>query len=565
MTQIVEADIFCWTLLGLTLAVALALDVSFSPPRVGALSVQTAGKLTAFWFCVGLLFDVFLLGHSGWEASSGFMQGFLLEYMLSFDNLFVFHLVFSYYCTPEDLMYRALYFGIAGAIVLRVVFLSVGYTVLNRLVLVKLIFGVVLVYSGLKTAADVEEETDPSKNQLVALAAKVLPISDHYEPHGHFFFVDEETVRDDMSDRGRSPSLEGLLATDADAAFNSLPRLESFEGSSLLRAPEDRGRPSNPREGSELFRAPRARQKASLLLLVVIALLAVDLIFAIDSVASKLAAVNDVFLNCASSAFAMMGLRSLYFIMESLVQTFYMLKYGIAAVLVLIGLKLLFSQWLDISNSAMFVMIILICAASAASSYWVEQVPDACKGANGLESEEDMERTDRHFDREAIDSPAGQTMLEERAALEPVTPSRPVPLRVQAEECEPLQFEPERYELQPVMSSPEQGRSGRWTEQEEVGETPRRRDEMRSLAASTSSDGGEKEEDPDEEHRQTDEGQALGTQRLGHCGPERLNIENGDAGAVLEPGELNPWTVAMCPQTVVSHPVQKMVTFSVQE
>ena len=179
--------------------------------------------------------------------------------------------------------------------------------------------------------------------------------------------------------------------------------------------------------------------------------------------------------------------------------------------------------------------------------------------------------------------------LEERAALEPaahpsvvqflsgcsrrhklqqlleVTPSRPVPLRVQAEECEPLQFEPERYELQPVMSSPEQGRSGRWTEQEEVGETPRRRDEMRSLAASTSSDGGEKEEDPDEEHRQTDEGQALGTQRLGHCGPERLNIENGDAGAVLEPGELNPWTVAMCPQTVVSHPVQKMVTFSVQE
>ncbi|CAE7323603.1 terC [Symbiodinium microadriaticum] len=551
VTCLKKADIFCWTLLGLTLVVALALDVSFSPPRVGALSVQTAGKLTAFWFCVGLLFDVFLLGHSGWEASSGFMQGFLLEYMLSFDNLFVFHLVFSYYCTPEDLMYRALYFGIAGAIVLRVVFLSVGYTVLNRLALVKIIFGVVLVYSGLKTAADVEEETDPSKNQLVALAAKVLPISDHYEPHGHFFFVDEETVRDDMSDRGRSPSLEGLLATDTDAAFNSLPRLESFEGSSLLRAPEDRGRPSNPREGSELFRAPRARQKASLLLLVVIALLAVDLIFAIDSVASKLAAVNDVFLNCASSAFAMMGLRSLYFIMESLVQTFYMLKYGIAAVLVLIGLKLLFSQWLDISNTAMFVMIIVICAASAASSYWVEQVPDACKGANGLESEEDMERTDRHFDREAIDSPAGQTMLEERAALEPVTPSRPVPLRVQAEECEPLKFE--RYELQPVTSSPDQGR---WTEHEDVGETPSRRDEMRSLAASTGSSGdhgGEKsEEDPDEEHpTQTDEGQALGTQRLGHCGPEGLHIENADAGvtgaASAEDGErLHLTTLSSC-------------------
>ena len=113
-----------------------------------------------------------------------------------------------------------------------------------------------------------------------------------------------------------------------------------------------------------------------------------------------------------------------------------------------------------------------------------------------------------------------------------VTPSRPVPLRVQAEECEPLKFE--RYELQPVTSSPDQGR---WTEHEDVGETPSRRDEMRSLAASTGSSGdhgGEKsEEDPDEEHpTQTDEGQALGTQRLGHCGPEGLHIENADAGAV---------------------------------
>mmetsp|Transcript_46423 Transcript_46423/g.86767 ORF Transcript_46423/g.86767 Transcript_46423/m.86767 type:complete len:559 (-) Transcript_46423:14-1690(-) len=438
----VEADALCWAVLVATLSVSLAIDVGFSPPKVGALSVQTAAKLTSFWLGVGFIFAAFLCSHSGWETSSGFLQGFLLEYMLSFDNLFVFRLVFSYYCTPEALLYRALYFGIAGAIVLRVVFLSVGYTVLN-LALVKLAFGVVLMYSGLRTMMDLEEETDPSKNQLVALAAQVLPVSDHYEPHGHFF-IDEETLRhDDMSDRGRSPSLEGLLTSDADGVFNTLPRLESFEGSSLLRPPEDRTRLSNPREGSQLFRAPRARPKASLLLLVVIALWAVDLIFALDSVASKLAAVDGLFLNSASSAFAMLGLRSLYFIMESLVQTFHMLKYGIAAVLMIIGFKMLISQWIYISNMLMLSTSLAVAIASAVSSYWVQQVPDACKGANGVESDEDLERTERHLD-EVAEASVGADTLELR--LEPVTPSRPVPLQVAAQGEEQDNFHVNHFE-----------------------------------------------------------------------------------------------------------------------
>merc|ERR1719460_2668052 len=111
------------------------------------MSFSIAVKLTGFWFLMGIVFDIFLLGSFGFEAFVGFLQGFLLEYMLSFDNLFVFHLVFAYYCTPEHLLYRALYYGIAGAIILRMLFLIIGGTLFGLdLYIVKFVLGSVLIW-----------------------------------------------------------------------------------------------------------------------------------------------------------------------------------------------------------------------------------------------------------------------------------------------------------------------------------------------------------------------------------------------------------------------------------
>eukprot|EP00913_Durusdinium_trenchii_P022635 g21258.t1 len=207
------------------------------------------------------------------------------------------------------------------------------------------------------------------------MVTKVLPISDHYEPGGNFFLdeersgtdgCDKESLKGEIDARDRRESLDGLLSTqsiDSDNAGANLPRLESFEGSSLLEpggavVPAGAAGGADPDRGGTAAFVARGvdgrgarKPKASLLLLVVIALWIVDLVFAMDSVASKLATVNDLYLNVASAAFAMMGLRSLYFLMESLVQSFHMLKYGIAAILVLIGLKMVFSVWFEISNS----------------------------------------------------------------------------------------------------------------------------------------------------------------------------------------------------------------------
>ncbi|CAE8687542.1 unnamed protein product, partial [Polarella glacialis] len=107
--------------------------------------------------------------------------------------------------------------------------------------------------------------------------------------------------------------------------------------------------------------------------------------------------VDDIFLNCSSSAFAMLSLRSLYFVMETLSQTFQTLKYGIAAVLILIGLKLVFAYVLDISNSVCFALMLGIVAASMASSYWLPQVRETCEslelgGSGTFLDEEEEER-----------------------------------------------------------------------------------------------------------------------------------------------------------------------------
>eukprot|EP00929_Paragymnodinium_shiwhaense_P120646 TRINITY_DN9263_c0_g1_i1.p1 TRINITY_DN9263_c0_g1~~TRINITY_DN9263_c0_g1_i1.p1 ORF type:complete len:621 (-),score=146.75 TRINITY_DN9263_c0_g1_i1:51-1913(-) len=411
----------------------------------GRMSFQTAGKLTLFWIVIGLFFNLFVFVHLGWFEAVGYLQGYLLEYMLGFDNLFVFHLVFSYYCTPEPMVYRALYYGILGAMVLRVLFFVIGNAILGSgFYFFKFSFGVLLIWSGVKTMSELEDEESMAKTTntiFIDWVSKYLPVSDSYEPHGYFFItVSEVEERPDLRSMSTTGLLEagelgeaGLLrgesfAADFEASGSNiapssalLPRLESFEGGSLLAPTREAAmasaRSATTHGGSSSssskvaegllgsgedsravaaaasaearraeYEAPRKparlRRKASLLLLVVVAVWVVDIVFAVDSVASKLASVDNLFLNCASSAFAMLSLRSLYFVMESLVEMFNLLKYGIGAILVLIGLKLIFAEWLSVSNAVCFSVILAICAASMASSYWMPSLREDCERIN---------------------------------------------------------------------------------------------------------------------------------------------------------------------------------------
>jgi len=395
-----SANAGAWIVFLVAIAGLAFFDVTCLHPPITScrVSFATAAKLSVFWIVVGLVFDLFILAYLGWEAGIGYLQGYFLEYVLSFDNLFVFHLVFCYYCTPEALLYRALYFGIAGAIGFRILFLFVGYTFMQSgLYVVKLFFGAVLIWSGIRSANDMDDEdtVEPSHNPFITWVTKHLPVSDNYEPHGHFFVTVAE-----VECRPRQSGSKEPTSTVEEMSHVTLPRLESFEGSSLLQpgsgppcdrgsegagvgpglAIHDDGVPSVDSDSFAVLRKPaRLKRKASLLFLVIIALIFVDVVFAVDSVASKLASVDDIFLNTASAAFAMLSLRSLYFVMEHMVHMFNMLKYGIAAILVLIGLKLVFTGIADVSSTATFVLVLMILTASVASSYWMPRFRETCK------------------------------------------------------------------------------------------------------------------------------------------------------------------------------------------
>ncbi|CAK0858370.1 unnamed protein product, partial [Prorocentrum cordatum] len=233
-----------WVIFLAYVGTLLALDVNYLQPPLSTsrISFNTAVKLTSFWLATGVFFNVFIMGYMGWEDGLTFLYGFCLEYMLSFDNLFVFHLVFAYYCTPEALLYRALYFGIAGAMLLRAFFLFVGYAFLvSGMYVFKLAFGALLIWSGIRSANDFDDEdtADPTNNRCIAWVAKNFPVSDSYEPHGRFFItvaeVDCPQASGDWADT-EPGALQSELRMDSMevAAAANLPRLESFEGSSLL-------------------------------------------------------------------------------------------------------------------------------------------------------------------------------------------------------------------------------------------------------------------------------------------------------------------------------------------
>merc|ERR1719265_2229307 len=120
-------------------------------------------------------------------AAYMWMSGYLLEWMLSFDNLFVFHLIFLVYATPDHLKHKPLYWGICGAIVFRLAFIFIGEYMMHAMFFAHLLFGAFLVYTGVNTAIADDDDEDPSQNPLVQFLSKHVPFVSAYDSEGSFF------------------------------------------------------------------------------------------------------------------------------------------------------------------------------------------------------------------------------------------------------------------------------------------------------------------------------------------------------------------------------------------
>lgn len=234
--------------------------------------------MTLFWICLALCFNVGVYFFKGSEAALNFLTGYLIEKSLSVDNLFVFILIFSYFKTPPSLMRKALFWGIAGAVIARGIFIFLGIELLARFEWILYVFGAFLLYTGIHLAFAKEKKMDLKNTWIVRGVRRFLPISANYE------------------------------------------------GGKLL-----------VRKQGVLYATP--------LLLVILSIESIDIMFAIDSIPAILAITTDPFIVYTSNIFAILGLRELYFVLYAMQQKFTYLHYGIALILVFIGVKMILSPF----------------------------------------------------------------------------------------------------------------------------------------------------------------------------------------------------------------------------
>lgn len=268
-----------YLIFGIVLVLAILFDLGLMSRRSHSISIKQAFYQTVFWVSLGLGFFIFVWFEDGQTIALEYVSAYLMEWGLSIDNIFVFILIFSYFNIPERHANRVLLMGILLAIVLRVIFITVGIALIHRFYWILYIFGAFLVYTGLKMFfVKTEEDFRPEDNAVYKLLKRMLPLS-HDSSSGKF------TIR-----------ING-------------------------------------------------KKHYTLLFVVMIMLAATDIVFALDSIPAVFSITQTKMVIYTSNIFAVLGLRSLFFLLRSAVEKFRYLKEGIAIVLVFIGLKMLVSYF----------------------------------------------------------------------------------------------------------------------------------------------------------------------------------------------------------------------------
>jgi tellurite resistance protein TerC len=277
--------LYFWAILGIVIAGALAVDFGVFHREASEITLRKALLESAAWIGLSLLFNLWVYYSRGPQAGVQFLTGYLVEKSLSLDNIFIFLMIFQAFRVAPRWQHKVLYYGVAGALVLRGVFVYAGIAMLQRFQFILYGFGAILLFTGFRMLMSGKRRVQPEKNWLVRLTRKVVPVADKYE--GERFWV---------------------------------------------------------KQGG--------RWNATTLLLALVAVEAMDIIFALDSVPAVLAITRDAFIVYSSNAFAILGLRALYFALAGLLPRIRFLHQGLAAILAFVGFKMIASAHLEISDLA---------------------------------------------------------------------------------------------------------------------------------------------------------------------------------------------------------------------
>ena len=296
-----------WVGFNVVVLAILALDLGVLHRRSEKVSLKEAASWSAVWVALSLGFAFAIYQTMGKESGLEFLTGYLIEYALSVDNIFVFVLIFTYFKVPEKYQHRVLFWGIIGALVLRGVMIVAGSALVTRFAWTLYIFGAFLVFTGVKMAFQKDEDVyNPERDPILRLARRLVPVTDDY--HGDKFFI-------------RQPAKTGRL-----------------------------------------------RYAATPLFIVLLIVDTTDIIFATDSIPAIFAVTRDPFIVYTSNICAVLGLRALYFLLASVVDKFVYLKLGLSLVLVFIGGKMLLEHFVHLPIVASLGVVGAILAASIVAS-----------------------------------------------------------------------------------------------------------------------------------------------------------------------------------------------------
>jgi len=303
-----KAPTMDWIILIIACGVLFLFDL-FVMQRYMSDSFRSHVGALCIWVFFAIVFNLIMWSRMGSKKAVEWFSGYLLEWMLSMDNLFVFHLIFAAFRTPKTQIHKAVFVGIIGAVVMRMFFFMLVSTLLHVLHWIRFPFGLLLVWSGIEAArADDDDDMDLEDTRMVRVLRWILG--------------DRLSEKYDESD-----------------------------------------------EGAMFVYTEKGRLQVSMLLVVTLCLEVSDIMFALDSVSAKVAQIPDQYIAFSSSVIAMYGLRAMFFIVKDMVDMFDLLKYGLCAILVFIGIELMFAHYIHLSSASVLIVIGAVFAVSIAGSF----------------------------------------------------------------------------------------------------------------------------------------------------------------------------------------------------
>jgi tellurite resistance protein TerC len=297
---------FFWTGFLAVILFLLSLDLGVFHRHAHAVKLREAMIWSLVWVILSCAFGIWIYHAFGKQYGLEFFAGYLIEYALSVDNVFVFIILFNYFAVPPKLHHRVLFWGILSALIMRATFIIAGAALISAFHWVIYVFGAFLVMTGIKILRQGDTEVDPEKNPVVTLFRRVVPMTTGYES-GKFF---------------------------------------------LKKA---------------------GKTMATPLALVLVTVEATDLIFATDSIPAIFGVTRDPFIVYTSNVCAILGLRSMYFLLSAVIRRFAYLGTGLGFVLIFIGLKMLVSGLYAIPIGLSLSIVAAILAASVIVSLLMPQ------------------------------------------------------------------------------------------------------------------------------------------------------------------------------------------------